>query len=656
MSRWLTGFCVALSGCLLLASCAPVSSPGEAGLQAGALNGEWRVHQGDKAATHYAPLDQIRRDNVGELEIAWRWTSIDQQLREENEELQRISRIYKHEATPLMVDGVLYTVTSMGQIVALEPETGETLWSYDPKTWEWGRPLNLGFITRGLSYWNDGEKKRLLYASNDAYLMSIDIETAELDPAFGDGGKVDLTQNLGVPVEDRGEFLRGYGVNSPVIICRDVVVVGSAIRDTPSRREIPPGHVRGYDVETGEMRWIFHTIPQENEPGNDTWEDGSWKEAGATNVWPPMSADEELGFVYLPVGTPSHNWYGGHRLGTNLYSSSVVAVEAETGRHVWHYQTIHHTLWDYDPVAAPNLLDITVDGKAIKALAQVTKQGFLFVLDRVTGEPVWPIVETAVPQSDIEGERSHPTQPIPSKPAPFEPNGAFEENLIDFTPELRAKALEIFRKFRSGPVYTPPSHEGTIVNPGWAGGGNWNGAAFDPDTQYLYIPSYSDYTVVKLLKPDPERSNFDYIWGGADAPTVDGLPLFKPPWGRITAINMKTGEHVWQVANGDGPRNHPALAGLELGRLGRGQGSGESFPLLTKTLLFTTTDRRDLEEPMIHAYDKANGDLVWEFELPAAVHANPMTYLHQGKQYIVVALGGGLETDELVALALPGSD
>ena len=655
MSRSLTLFWVALSGGLLLASCAPVSPPAGAGTQTGTKNGEWHVHQGDKAATRYAALDQIDRDNVDELEIAWRWTSIDEQLREGNEELQRISRIYKHEATPLMVDGVLYTVTSMGQIAAVQPETGETLWSYDPKTWEWGRPLNLGFITRGLSYWNDGEKERLLYASNDAYLMSIDIETAELDPEFGDGGKVDLTQNLGVPVKDRGEFLRGYGVNSPVIICRGVVVVGSAIRDTPSRREIPPGHVRGYDVGTGEMRWIFHTIPQEGEPGTDTWEDGSWKKAGATNVWPPMSADEELGYVYLPVGAPSHNWYGGHRLGTNLYSSSVVAIEAETGQHVWHYQTIHHTLWDYDPVAAPNLLDITVDGKPIKALAQVTKQGFLFVLDRVTGEPVWPIEETAVPQSEIEGERSHPTQPIPSKPAPFEPNGAFEENLIDFTPELRAKALEIFRKFRSGSVYTPPSLEGTIVNPGWAGGGNWNGAAFDPDTQYLYIPSYSDYTVVSLRKPDPERSDFDYVWGGADAPTVDGLPLFKPPWGRITAIDMKTGEHVWQVANGDGPLEHPALEGLELGRLGRGQGSGESFPLLTKTLLFTTTDRRDMEKPMLHAYDKANGNLVWELELPAAVHANPMTYLHQGRQYIVVALGGGRETDELFALALPAS-
>ena len=654
MSSTRVGSLLSLVCVLSLASCAPPAQP-EPGMAPGAQYSEWRVHQGDAAASHYAPLSQINRSNVAELQVAWYWESIDEELKERDEEARRMGGALWYEATPLLVDGTLYTITSLGQIAAIHPGTGRTLWSYDPKTWESGRPVNLGFIVRGLSYWTDGERKRLLIGSNDAFLISLDVETGEPDPAFGNAGRVDLTQGLGVDVEDRQTFILGYGVNSPVTISRDVVVVGSAIRDTPQTRDVAPGHVRGYDVRTGELLWIFHTIPQPGEFGNDTWEDGSWRDAGATNVWTPMSADDELGYVYLPVGTPSHNWYGGHRLGSNLYASSLVALNVETGEPVWHYQLVHHTVWDYDPVAAPNLIDITVDGREIRAVAQVTKQGFLFVFDRVTGEPVWPIEEQPVPQSDVVGERTHPTQPIPTKPAPFEPNGAFEENLIDFTPELRAQALEIFQRYRSGPVYTPPSLEGTIVNPGWAGGGNWNGAAFDPETQYLYIPSYSEYTIVELGPPENPTSDFDYIWGGAQSPTVDGLPIFKPPWGRVTAIDMSTGEHVWQVANGRGPRDHPALADLDLGDLGRGLGSGESFPLLTKTLLFTTVDGQRSEPPRLYAYDKSNGDVLWDFELPAGVHANPMTYMYEGRQYLTVAVGRGRTGEGIVALALETS-
>ena len=646
MSRTRGGSRLSLVCVLSLASCAPDAQPEP---------GEWRVHQGDAAASHYAPLSQISRSNVAELQVAWSWESIDEELRERDEEARQARRAPWYEATPLLVDGTLYTITTMGQIAAIHPGNGRTLWSYDPQTWGAGRLVNFGLLVRGLSYWTDGEKKRLLIGSTDAFLISLDVETGEPDPAFGDAGRVDLTQRLGVHVEDRQDFLQAYGVNSPVTISRDVVVVGSAIRDTPRTRDLPPGHVRGYDVRTGELLWTFHTIPRPGEFGNDTWEDDSWRTAGATNVWAPMSADEELGYVYLPVGSPSHNWYGGHRFGTNLYASSLVAVDVETGEPVWHYQLVHHTIWDYDAVAAPNLIDITVDGREIRAVAQVTKQGFLFVFDRVTGEPVWPIEEQPVPQSDIAGERTHPTQPIPTKPAPFEPNGAFEENLIDFTPDLRAQALEIFQRYRSGPVYTPPSAEGTFVNPGWAGGGNWNGAAFDPETQYLYIPSYTDYTVVELGRPETGTSDFDYIWGGAQTPTVDGLPIFKPPWGRVTAIDMSTGEHVWQVANGRGPRDHPALAGLDLGNLGRGLGGGESFPLLTSTLLFTTVDGRGSEPPRLYAYDKSNGDVLWEFELPAGVHANPMTYMYEGRQYLAVALGRGDNGESIVALALETS-
>ncbi len=631
-----------------LASCAPDTGP-EPGMDFDAEDTEWLVNHGDDAASRYAPLGQINRDNVAELEVAWYWESIDEELKERNEEAGRMGGSFWYEPTPLLVDGTLYTITGMGQIAAIHPGTGETLWSYDPKTWESGRPVNLGFIVRGISYWTDGERKRILIGSNDAFLISLDTETGEPDPVFGEAGRVDLTRDFDVMVEDRRAFLRGYGVNSPVTIIRDVAVVGASIRDTPTNRNVTPGWVRGYDVRTGELLWTFHTIPLPGEFGNDTWEDDSWRTAGATGVWPPMSGDEELGYVYLPVGTPSHNWYGGHRLGENLYANSLVCVDVETGEIVWYFQFVHHSVWDYDPPAAPNLIDITVDGREIKAVAQVTKQGFLFVFDRVTGEPVWPIGEQPVPPSDIEGERIHPTQPIPTKPAPFEPNGAFEENLIDFTPELRAQALEIFQRYRSGPVYTPPSAQGTIVNPGWAGGGNWNGAAFDPETQYLYIPSYSDYTVVELAPPENPRSDFDYIWGGAQSPTVDGIPIFKPPWGRVTAIDMSTGEHVWQVANGRGPRDHPALADLDLGNLGV---DGESFPLLTSTLLFTTVDRQGSQPAMLNAYDKSTGEMLLEYELPGGVHANPMTYMYEGKQYLVVSVNAGQDGDGVVALVL----
>ena len=613
-------------------------------------NGQWSVQQADKGASHYSPLDQIDRDNIDNVGVAWYWESVDEELRNENARVGDIGR-NPYKATPLMVDGVLYTITSLGQIAAIHPGTGETLWSYDPETWASGRPVNLGFIPRGITFWTDGEAKRIVVATTAAYLLSLDTETGRPDPAFGEGGRVDLTRGLGFDIGDRQEFLRTYGMNSPVTISRDVVVVGSSIQDTPRMRRVPPGHVRGYDVRTGAMRWIFHTIPQEGERGSETWEDGSWREAGATNVWPPMSTDEELGLVYLPVGTPSHNWYGGHRLGTNLYSSSLVAVEAETGRVRWHYQLIHHTLWDYDPVAAPILMDITVGGRQIKAVAQVTKQGFLFVFDRETGEPVWPIEERPVPQSNVPGERSSPTQPFPTKPLPFEPNGAFEDQLIDFTPELRAEALEIFRRYRGGPVYTPATvGAGTIVNPGWGGGGNWNGAAFDPETQMLYVPSYSAYTVVELVEPpDSLGSDFDYIWSGASQPTVDGLPIFKPPWGRITAIDMSTGDHVWQVANGHGPQNHPALEGLDVGDLG---GRGMNFPVLTRTLLFSTVGGSQYSSPMLYAYDKVTGEMVWEHELPGGVSANPMTYVYQGKQYVAVSIGGGQDPQGLVSFAL----
>ena len=336
-----------------------------------------------------------------------------------------------------MVDGVLYTTTSLGQVAAIDPKTGETLWSYDPGLYLEGRPANHGFLTRGLAYWTDGEEERLFYAGGRAYLMSIDAKTGEPDRGFGRrGGRVDLKRGLGRTID-----ASLYTVNSPPLVAGDVVVVGSSITEGAGYQEAPPGHVRGYDVRSGRMKWIFHTIPQPGEFGNETWEGDSWKVAGGANVWTMMSADEELGYIYLPIGSPVTDFYGGHRLGDNLFANSLVCLDAETGKRVWHFQFVHHTVWDYDLPAAPNLIDITVDGRRIKAVAQVTKQGFTFVFDRATGEPVWPIKERPVPQSTVDGERTSPTQPYPTRPPLFLTNGATEDDVIDFTPELRAAGL-----------------------------------------------------------------------------------------------------------------------------------------------------------------------------------------------------------------------
>lgn len=644
-----------LSCWMVLLACSAVAFPGlRAFAGTGTEGGEWRVWGGDKASTMYSPLDQINTANAKDLEIAWRWKSADYTL-----EKGKSNVVYHYEATPLMVGGVLYMTTSMGLVAAIEPTTGETLWTYDPKTYEsypTGRPANLGYLSRGIGYWTDGEKERLLHAPSDAYLISIDIKTHKPDPAFGDNGRIDLLKDIEFEAKDRRAFLSLYATVTAPIICRDVVLVGASIRDTPTRREIPPWRAVGYDVRTGARKWVFNTIPHEGEFGNETWENDSWKSAGSVNCWPPMSADEELGYFYLPIGTPSHNWYGGHRLGDNLFATSLLCLDATTGKRVWHFQFIHHPIWDYDPPAAPVLLDITVGGKAIKAVAQVTKQGWLFTFDRVTGEPVWPIEERPVPQSDIQGERTAATQPFPTKPAPFMEPGLTEDNLIDFTPELRAEALKALEGHDWGSIYQPPSERGALINPGWSGGGNWNGAPFDPETHIIYIPAFSDYTLVTLVKPDAARSNFDYVWSGADVPKIDGLSILKPPYGRITAINMDTGEHVWQVANGEGPRTHARLKDLNLPRLGRGFSDGESFTVLTKTLLFTTTDEEPYSKPMLHAYNKATGERVAAVELPGTVHAAPITYMAGGKQYIAVAVGGGFrnpEPQELVALSLP---
>ncbi len=633
----------ALSGpllfCLLLGSAASAKAADPVG--------EWRHYSGDSGSTKYSPLDQINAQNAGKLAIAWTWESPDIPIQDENRRLFS----FAHEYTPLMVGGKLYTSTSLAQVACIDARTGDTLWVFNPESYKAGRPTNLGFVHRGVEYWTDGKEERIFLAAHDGFLYAIDAKSGKGISQFGEDGRVNLTTAI-----DRADAPRNYTVTSPPIVCRDVVAVGALISDGPQMKEAPKGDVQAFDVRTGKPAWIFHTIPREGEFGNDTWKDGSWEYTGNTNVWTLMSADEELGYMYLPLSTPTNDWYGGQRLGDNLFAESLVCVDAETGKRIWHFQTVHHGVWDYDLPAAPILCDITVEGKPIKAVAQITKTGFTFVFDRTNGKPVWPIEEREVPPSKVPGEQLSPTQPFPTKPAPYETQGATEENLIDFTPELHAEAKQILDKYDHGPIFTPPTEKGTLNLPGWAGGANWWGAAFDPDSSMLYVPSISSPISVILTRPDPARSNLTFIRGGGafGQPVTGpkGLPLFKPPWGRITAIDLNSGDHAWMVPHGDGPRKQVSeMVGKDVGPLGSGGGG----PVLTKTLLFIGQGaggrggRSGGGSNVLRAFDKSDGKIVAEVELPAAPSGTPMTYMVDGKQFVVLAT----MDRKLVAISLP---
>ena len=627
--------------------------------QTGATDGEWRHYGGDRGSTKYSPLAQIDRNNVQQLEIAWRWSG-------EGEQAIK-ARGGHFKATPLMVGGKLYFTSALNLGYAVDAATGRQLWAFDPEVYKVGRPANAGYQHRGFEYWKSGEVERLFYATGARELISLDPLTGEPDGNFGDGGRVDTSKGLG-----REIAARAYGHSAPPIVCGDTIVLGSIVSDGPTQKKMPPGHVRGFDPRTGEQKWIFRTIPQEGEFGNDTWEDDSWKVTGNTNVWTMMSCDEELGYVYLPTSTPTNDWYGGHRKGDNLFAESLVALDARTGERKWHFQAVHHGLWDYDFPCAPNLVDIEVDGRKIKALAQVSKQGFTYVLDRVTGKPVWPIEELPVPQSTVPGEKTSPTQPHPTKPPPFERQGVTDSDLIDFTPELFQEAKKIVSEYVTGPLFTPPivigegGKKATLMLPSAAGGANWRGAAFDPETSTLYVPSMTLMMMNGLSKPDPARSEFDYVYGASFLPEgPQGLPLTKPPYSRITAIDLDRGENRWIVPHGPGPKDHPALAHLNLGDLGSNAHGvlSNGGLVLTKNLIFiiqadldTSSMMRMARTGKMRAFDKTTGEKVWEHDFDVAPHGTPMTYEAGGRQYVVVAVGGVTDPAELIAFALPEPD
>ncbi|MEX1197230.1 MAG: pyrroloquinoline quinone-dependent dehydrogenase [Pseudohongiellaceae bacterium] len=605
---------------------------------------EWPHYGRDLASSKYVPLEQITADNVDQLEIVWSWDTPDNAIFRTDEEASAA----EYKATPVMVNGVLYVSTSLGNVAAVDAATGEELWVFETGSYRQGRHPNYNNNHRGVSYWSDGEESRVFMAANDGILWSLDARTGEPDPAFGDQGWIDLKRGLGSEAR-----IGDYGNISPPLIVNDTVVVGSSLHDVPRFMEqVPPGHVRAFDARTGQRRWIFHVIPQGDEAGSGTWEDESWRFMGGANVWTMMSADPEAGLVYLPTSTPSNDWYGGHRKGDNLYAESLVALDIDTGEVAWHYQTTRHGLWDYDLPAAPNLVDIEVDGEPVKAVAQISKQGFVFVFDRLTGEPVWPIEMRPVPQTDVPGERTSPVQPFPTRPAPFEPQGLTDDTLIDFTPELRAEALAQLEGIDYGELYTPPSLRGMVMVPGYSGGAGWWGAAVDPQTNILYIPSYTLPRFIKLREPEPDESDYRYIRDRSFTISgPQGLPLTQPPWGRITAIDLDTGEHVWQVPHGEGLRQRLIDMGIDdPGPVGN---VGKNGPLLTSTLLFV--GQLDAGRPVFRAFDKLSGEVIHEMNLPLPPTGTPMSYRVDGRQYIVMATGAG-PTTRLLALALPGEE
>lgn len=647
--------------------------------------GEWPSYGGDLASSKYSPLDQITAANFSTLRVIWRVPSPDSRLSvtlpaggewsgppqavfaELNRQDPRRWRdgdppiLGNFKATPLMIGGVLYlnTPTSVG--AAIDAATGRTLWTYNPKSYEAGTTtMSLRWNQRGVAYWRDGDDARVLWGTGDGYLVAVDARTGRPVSGFGVEGKVDLMAGLPRAVRGSRDYLNAltYSVQSPPIVVGDVVVTPASISSLVIRKEQIPGWIRGHDVRTGRLLWTFRTVPGPGEEGHDSWKGDSWRDAGKVTVWTAMSADAELGYLYVPTNTVAPDFYGGHRPGNNLHAESLLCLDVRTGRRVWSFQTVHHGLWDYDNPAAPNLLDVTVGGRRVRAVAQVTKQGFVYAFDRVTGTPLWPIEERKVPGSDVPGEQASPTQPFPTRPPAFEYQGVTVDDLVDFTPELRAQAVEAVKPFRLGPLFTPPSLQGTLQRPGTVGGANWGGAAVDPDTGILYVPSRNALSVTPLARPAATLdSNLQYMQVPGVSPRLPGgVPLLKPPYSRLTAIDMNRGEHVWMVPAGDGARLRAleALRGLKLPPLGGD--STFSGPLLTKTVLvYALTAGGTRGGPRLVAYDKASGRELGSADLPGAAIGTPMTYLVNGRQYIALTVqGAGTGAlPELVALGLP---
>ena len=715
--RW--GFGVAAVAGLFILTALPIAG------QSGSRAGEWTTYGGDLRNSRYSPLDQINEDNFSKLEVAWRFKTDNLGPRPE----------YQFESTPLMVRGVVYsTAGTRRAVVALDAASGELNWIHSEREGERGESAPRQLSGRGLAYWTDGREERILYVTPGYRLVALDAKTGALIQNFGKGGIVDLK------LEDDQvmDLINGeIGLHTAPVVAGNTIIIGAAHLSggVPRGKTNEKGYVRGFDVKTGKRLWIFHTIPRPGEFGNDTWLNDSWSYTGNAGSWGQASVDEELGLVYLPIELPTGDYYGGHRPGNNLFGESIIAVDLKTGQRKWHYQLVHHGIWDHDIPCAPILVDINVNGKPIKALAQPTKQAFLYVLDRTNGKPIWPIEERPVEKGEVPGEWYAPTQPFPLDAKgnlfQYDLNGFVPDDLINFTPELRAEGMKILSRYKYGPIFTPPTVSkaegplGTLSLAINGGGTVWAGGSYDPETHIMYVYSRRSPGVLGLVKPDPTKNDMNYVQGsaltgaraavpmgaapgrapvtvapgegGAAAPTapaagrgaaapggaapgggrgaaggggggggeggggglaVQGLPIVKPPYGSITAINLDKGEILWRIAHGDTPdnvRNHPALKGVDIPRTGQ---AGIIGTLITKSLIIAgeaqATTAGHPRGALLRAYNKVTGKDAGSVYMPAQQSGSPMTYMLNGKQYIVVAIGGQTYAGELLAFRLPG--
>ncbi len=637
---------VTLAAC---AACAADADPPTAQAEAFAWSpGEdsWPAYGGDDGGGRYSALATIDRDNVHQLRVAWTWDTGD--VPAPGPSPAPDARAGNFEATPVVLDDTLYVSTPFNRVVALEAATGREIWSYDPGTVKWGDPPNKnGLVHRGVAVWTGPEGRRV-FLNTRWRLIALDAATGRPVDGFGEGGEIDLTEHL-LWQTNRLH----YSQTSPPVVFEDLVIVGSSVWDGLIYPRDPPGNIQAFDVRTGEFVWTFNPIPQAGEVGNDTWEDDSWKVRGHTNAWAPMTVDVARGLLYVPTSTPSGDYYGGDRKGDNLFAETLLCLNARTGERVWHFQTVHHGLWDYDLPGAPVLYTADVDGRRVDAVAVAGKTGFVYAFDRVTGKPIWPIEERPVPQSDVPGERASPTQPFPTKPPPFARQGLTPDDLLSLTPELHERVLAATRGVKFGPLFTPPSLEGTLAMPGAIGGANWGSPAVDPATGFLYVKSSELPTLLQLAPGDPAKvvARYDRDAGARGGlGGGHGMPLVDPPYGTVAAIDMNEGEIVWQEPVGDvaGVRASLASQGVPLPeRLGV---AGAPGPIVTRGgLVFVAGGAT-----VLTAFDASTGARLWEGPLPGPGNANPMTYATRDRrQFVVVATGGGAQGGTLVAFSLP---
>jgi quinoprotein glucose dehydrogenase len=693
-----------LTGLSVLAGLALITlrASGQGGGMPATQKGDWPYYTADLKGSKYAPLDQINASNFSKLEVAWRFKTDNFGPRPE----------YKLEGTPVAINGVLYTTAGTRRsVLALDGKTGELMWSHSLREGNRAAIAPRQLSGRGVSFWTDGRgDDRVVYVTTGYRLVELNAHTGAIITSFGKDGMVDLKVGMVTGTGQQIDLETGEaGLHSTPLVVKDVVIVGSSFKEgmTPVTHNNTKGLVRAFDVHSGKLLWTFNTIPRPGEFGNDTWENGSWATNGNTGVWTQMTVDEELGLVYLPVEDPTSDYYGGHRPGNNLFGDSLVCVDLRTGQRKWHFQVVHHPIWDFDLSSAPILADINVGGRAIKAVALPSKQAFLYTFDRVTGQPVWPIEEKPVQQSDVPGEKTSPTQPIPTKPPAYARNFLrVPDDLIDYTPEMRAQAKDLLSRYRVAGIFNPPlagDEKGLLgaINVGNAGGGtNWPGAGYDPETHIVYAQAAnSSASGLSVRKPPAGFSDMNYFSGRGDQPfrealgpgfgtaadsplaktvgrpqpppppgapapafglNVQGLPIMKPPYGVISAINLDRGELQWQVPYGETPdnvRNILTQRGIKFENTGQ---NGSVGLLVTKTLVILGDNQvTSITHPrgaMLRAYDKATGKEVGAVWMPSPQSGSPMTYMANGKQYIVIAVSGGAYSGEYLAFSLPETD